>query len=25
LDLVRSVEINCMCAGDSFEGTDFVC
>ena len=25
LDLVRSVEINCTCTGDSFEGTGFVC
>ena len=25
LDLVRSVEINCTYAGDSFEGTDLVC
>ena len=25
LDLARSVEINYTCAGDSFEGTSFVC
>ena len=25
LDLVRSVEINYTCTGDSFEGTGFVC
>ena len=25
LDLLRSVEINCTCTGDSFEGTGFVC
>ena len=25
LDLMRSVEINCTCASDSFEGTGFVC
>ena len=25
LDLVRSVKINCTCAGDSFEGTGFLC
>ena len=25
LNLVRSVEINCTCTGDSFEGTCFIC
>ena len=25
LDLVRSVEINCTCTSDSFEGTCFIC
>ena len=25
LDLVGLVKINCMCVGDSFEGTSFVC
>ena len=25
LNPVRSVEINCTCAGDSFKGTGFVC
>ena len=25
LDLVRSMEINYTCTGDSFEGTSFVC
>ena len=25
VDLVRLVKINCTCAGDSFEGTCFVC
>ena len=25
LDLMRSVENNCTCTGDSFEGTGFVC
>ena len=24
LDLVRSVEIDCKCAGDSFKGTGFI-
>jgi len=25
VDLVRLVKVNCTCAGDSFEGTCFVC